>query len=381
MDISSILVLLIGLILGGAAIYLILHQREANLEAAKGEMREAFTSLSTEALIKTTDQFLKLANETLRGQIEKGEATLEEKRKLIDANLGKMAAVLEDLREKSTRLSTELSESRKETDKLRTTAEDLRTVLSSSQARGQWGERMVEDILNVVGLIENVNYVKQKQTDSGEKPDFTFFLPKERKVNMDVKFPLTHYERYVSAQSQSERDKERKSFLSDVKGHVKDVASRGYVDPAGGTVDYVLVFIPNESIYAFVHQNDPSLLDFALENHIILCSPITLYAVLSLIHQALSSFSMERKAGQIMALLAEFESQWQKYVESMNRMGKRIDDARKEFETLTTTRTRQLEKPLKKIKEIGSGPPLEESQTDADVDLLAESDSDEDSPP
>lgn len=370
-DLSSIIVLLVGLLLGAAIIYAVLRQREATLETAKGEMKEAFASLSAETLIKTTDQFLKLANETLRGQMEKGEATLEEKRKLIDANLEKMVAVLEDLKQRSTSLSTQLSESRKETDRLRSTAEDLRTVLSSSQARGQWGERMVEDILNVVGLVENVNYVRQKQTETGEKPDFTFFLPKNRKVNMDVKFPLVHYERYVSARSSSEREKELKKFLDDVKGHVKDVAARGYVDPGGGTVDYVLLFIPNESIYAFLHQNDPSLLDFALKKHIILCSPITLYAVLSLIHQALSSFAMERKAGQIMALLADFENQWQKYVESMNRMGKRIEDARKEFENLTSTRARQLEKPLQKIKELRPGP-------DADVDLLAESGGSED---
>lgn len=355
MDVSPIVLLLVGLVLGAAAIYVVFRYREMNLESAKGEMKNAFASLSAETLLQTTDQFLKLANETLKGQMEKGEASLEGKRKLIDANLEKMVAVIEDLKERSTTLSTQLAESRKETDRLRNTAEDLRTVLSSSQARGQWGERMVEDILNVVGLVENVNYVKQKQMDSGEKPDFTFILPRDKKVNMDVKFPLVHYERYITAQSQPERDEECKKFLDDVKGHVKDVAARGYVDPAGGTVDYVLLFIPNESIYAFLHQNDPNLLDLALRNHIILCSPITLYAVLSLIHQALSSFAMETKAGQIMALLAEFDKQWQKYVESMDRMGKRIEDARREFENLTSTRARQLEKPLQKIKELGPG--------------------------
>lgn len=357
MDILSIVFLLTGLVLGAVAVYWMLRQKETHLEAAKGEMKGAFADLSAQTLRQSIDQLLRLADEKLKGQMEKGEATLEEKRKLIDSNLEKMVKVLEELKERSTTLSTQLFESRKETDKLRGTAEDLRTVLSSSQARGRWGERMVEDILNVVGLVENVNYVKQKQMESGEKPDFTFFLPRERKVNMDVKFPLAHYERYVSTQSESEREKERKKFLEDVKGHVKEVASRGYIDPAGGTVDYVLLFIPNESIYAFLHQNDPTLLDLALEKRIILCSPITLYAVLSLIHQALSSFAVEGKARQIMALLADFEKQWLKYVESMDRMGKRIDDARKEFEHLTSTRTRQLEKPLQKIRLLEPGAP------------------------
>ncbi|MFQ6674264.1 MAG: DNA recombination protein RmuC, partial [Fidelibacterota bacterium] len=338
MEFSLIVVLLLGLVLGAGIVFLVVNRREANLDSARREMKNAFTSLSVETLEKATDQFLKLANETLKGQVEKGEATLEEKKKLIDSSIRNMVQVLEDLKKRSTVLSTQLEESHKETDKLRTTTENLRNVLSSSQARGQWGERMVEDILNVIGLVEDVNYVRQKQTDSGEIPDYTFFLPKEKKVNMDVKFPLANYERFVAADSDARRERDRKKFLNDVKRHLKDVAARGYVDPAAGTVDYVLVFIPNESIYAFLHQSDRDLLDLALKNRIILCSPITLYAVLSLIRQAVSSFAMEQKAGQIITLLRDFEGQWEMFVASMEKMGRRIEDAKKEFDHLTSTR-------------------------------------------
>ena len=73
--------------------------------------------------------------------------------------------------------------------------------LSSSQKRGQWGERIVEDILNVIGLIEGINYTKQGVVESGERPDFTFKLPKEKIIYMDVKFPLAHYERYIIGES------------------------------------------------------------------------------------------------------------------------------------------------------------------------------------
>ena len=100
----------------------------------------------------------------------------------------------------------------------------------------------------------------------------------------------------------------------------------------------MLVFIPNESIYAFIHQSDPDILEYALKNHIILCSPITLFAVLQLIHQAVSNFAMEERAGEIMGLVAEFEKQWNKYSEQLEKMGRRIADAQKEYDTLTTTR-------------------------------------------
>ena len=355
MEMTSITFLLVGVIIGAVIFYALLYNRDKRVEIDRSDIKDAFASLSLEALETSTRQFLRLASETLKGHVKKGEANLEEKKKLIDANLGNMATVLEDLRKQSVSLTVQLSESQKETDKLRETTQDLRNVLSSSQARGQWGERMVEDILNLIGFVEHVNYMKQHQIESGEKPDYTFLLPKDKRINMDVKFPLAHYEKYISSDSKIERDLEQKSFLEDVRGHIKDVASRGYIDSSGGTVDYVLLFIPNESIYAFLHQKDPDILKLALEKHIVLCSPITLYAVLSLIHQTVSSFAIEEKAGQIMVLLREFEKQWSKFIASMDKMGKRIDATRNEFEKLASTRTRQLEKPLAKIRDIELG--------------------------
>ena len=99
---------------------------------------------------------------------------------------------------------------------------------------------------------------------------------------MDVKFPLTHYENYISAESNQEEESEKKAFLTDVRNHVNEVSKRGYIDPKGSTVDYVLLFIPNEGIYAFLNQEDHTLIDFSLEKKILLCSPVTLYAILSL---------------------------------------------------------------------------------------------------
>ena len=330
---------------------------EALEEARKGDqegMEKTFESLSYAALKESTSEFLKLAKETLSTQTEAGEAKLDEKKKLIDARLETMGKNLDNLLKETVKLKTGLTSSQAETNRLRETTEDLRNVLSSSQARGQWGEKMVEDILNLVGLVEHINFVKQKQVESGEKPDFTFLLPNKKKVNLDAKFPLAHYERFVAADDEAIKETEKKHFLADVKGHIKAVADRDYINPAENTVDYVLVFIPNESIYAFIHQSDPAILDFALEKRIILCSPITLYAVVSLIHQAVSNFAMEERAGEIMKLLADFQKQWDLFKGVLETMGKRIESAQMEYEKLTTTRTRQLEKPLNKIEEIRS---------------------------
>jgi DNA recombination protein RmuC len=204
--------------------------------------------------------------------------------------------------------------------------------------------------LNVIGLIEGVNYTKQGVVDSGERPDFTFKLPKEKIINMDVKFPLAHYEKYIDSDDEQIRASEKNAFLKDVKKHVRDITKRSYIDPSSGTLDYVLMLVPNESIYSFINKEDSAVIDFALENKVLLCSPLTLYAILSLIHQATRNFAMEEKATEVMNLLNTFRLQWSNYVEAMGKMGKRIDDAKKEYTKLVTTRTNQLEKPLNKIE-------------------------------
>ena len=71
---------------------------------------------------------------------------------------------------------------------------------------------------------------------------------------MDVKFPLAHYEKYIDTEDEQVRINEKNSFLKDVKKHVKDITKRSYIDPAAGTLDYVLMLVPNESIYSFINK-------------------------------------------------------------------------------------------------------------------------------
>lgn len=169
---------------------------------------------------------------------------------------------------------------------------------------------------------------------------------------MDVKFPIAHYEDFLAAENEGVKATEKKQFLTDVRNHVKAVSQRSYIDPAGGTVDYVLLFIPNESIYSFINQEDHGLLDYAMERKIVLCSPLTLYAVLSLIRQSVASFAVEKQAGNLQQLVQDFSQQWEKFVEKMDAMGKSLSAKQNHFDTLKTTRSNTLEKPMGKIIDL-----------------------------
>ncbi len=341
-------------------------EKAAEMEKIVAQLKESFGALSSEALSKSTSDFIKIANETLKNQSTLNEQTLESKKALIDqtlknmkGDLGKVEELMQKM-EKDRKLSygalaQQLQQSSEMTQRLQQTTNRLNTALTHSQMRGQWGERMAEDVLRLAGFIEGVNYLKQKTGENtGSRPDFTFLLPHNLKVNMDVKFPLTNYISYLNSESKPEKEQFKKQFLKDVRDRVKEVKGRDYINPADNTVDYVIVFIPNEQVYAFINETNQQLMDEALQNKVILSSPLTLYAVLAVIRQAVDNFNLEKTATEILNLLAEFNKQWNNYKDSMDKMGKRIDDAQKEFLNLTGTRTNQLERPLKKIEDLRS---------------------------
>jgi len=353
---SEIFIFIFGVGLGGGAVWFFNRKQMESLLDNQEQLKDAFGNLSKEALDANLDSFLKLAESKFSDLVGKSGEQLGKKKELIDSTLKEMKSDLKSLSDNTIALKSQMEESRKSVGELSDTTSQLRQILSSSQARGQWGERMVKDILDFIGLVEGINYTEQSQVSDGtERPDFTFFLPDDKTLNMDVKFPLAHYEKYVAADNDLEKEAEKKAFLKDVRNRVKEVAKRSYINPEGGTVDYVLLFIPNESIYAFLNQEDIDLIDFSLENKILLCSPITLYAVLSLIRQAVSNFAMEQKAGEMQIQVGIFAKQWVNFIEKLDALGKSLGTVSTHYEDLKGTRLRALEKPMDKIRDLQLG--------------------------
>ena len=341
---------------GGFFVWFFRNREIKAFEHNRANMKDEFQTLSNKVLLDNQEKFMELASLKFSDLLQNSDNQLENKKKLIDSTLKDMKENLENLSKNTAHLEGQMKASKESVGKLTDTTSQLRQILSSSQARGQWGERMVEDILDFIGLVEGINYSQQVQVTSGrDRPDFTFFLPDEMVINMDVKFPLVHYERYIAADNQIEKSVEKKAFLSDVRNRINEVSKRGYIDPKGGTVDYVLLFIPNESIYAFLNQEDHALIDFSLEKKILLCSPITLYAILSLIRQAISNFSMEKKAGEMQELVGQFKDQWNKFSGKISSMGTSLNALNNHYENLRGPRIRELEKPMDKIIELELG--------------------------
>jgi len=339
----------------------------AELRRGLAEERAALEARQDAVMAAALDQLVTTNHALVGDGRAEVREELETKKELIDAQLsgvndrmaqlGDLVTRLERDREaKFGALAEQLALQQEGITGLNQTTQSLREALSNTKSRGQWGERMAEDVLRLAGFVRDVNYRRNRAIEAGGLPDFTFFMPQELFLHMDVKFPLDNYLRFLECESELDAHRCRDAFLRDVRTHVKTLAARGYADN-DDTVDYVLMFIPNEALYAFIHEHDSSILDDALQRGIVMCSPLTLFAVLAVVRQSIESFQVERTAQEILGLLVELDKQWDKYVERMGKLGRSLDTARRDFDELTGTRQRGVERVLRKVEALRAHQP------------------------
>ena len=349
-------------------------------ESVNASVAGAMHQLSERARLDR-EESIKMAAEKVAAS---GGEQLGTKAQVIDTTLQNLAG---QMNQRLDALSTELQQLRefnssqysgveKAVAALSLRTDNLKEVLSSSQKRGQWGERVVEDMLRAAGFVENVNYAKQDINATGGRPDYKFMMPPNRVLFMDVKFPHDKYAEHFNAETDALRNQAKSEFVKAVKGHVDALAKRDYVNNAKEeALDYVLMFLPIESITGFIHEADPTLIDYALARKVVLCSPLALYSFLVVIRQATDSFHTEQTASSIMQQINKFNGEWQKYV-------KAVDEVKDTFTKLTDkiddigtggTRFNKLNVPIKAIEKMRTKqgiPELDSGDETADNDEL-----------
>lgn len=366
-----LLVALLAAVLGAVAAGVVTNRRRQadtglvdELRAELTAQRRAFEDQREQSLHEAVRSVVTVASEQLGLQARAGADQLDARNEVVGSRLSEMAAQLERVRGLVAELDQQraagladvaarLEATGQVTAQLTQTTDALRRALASPQARGQWGERMAEDVLRTAGFVHGVNYVTQQSSQTG-RPDFTFPLPAGRCVHMDVKFPLDNYLRHLEAATDHERDVAKAAFLKDVRRRITEVSRRDYVDPANGTLDQVLLFLPNEHLYGFVHQCDPGLIDLALQHKVVLCSPLTLFAVLAVIRQSVDDHLTEQRSAEILDTLSAFSGQWERFTEHLEKVGTRLDSARRAFDETNGVRRRQLERQLDRIDDLRS---------------------------
>ncbi len=270
-----------------------------------------------------------------------------------------MQSFEKDRDQKYGNLENELKNASLTTLRLHETTNKLNDILGNVKLRGQWGERMAEDIIRNAGLIEGVNYKKQStMVSSTAKPDYTFLLPDNHIINMDVKFPLDNYLKMVNATESDQRERYLKEFICNVKDRVKEIKNRGYIDPKDNTLDFVLIFIPNEQVFGLIQEEIPELMDEALRQKVVLCSPFTLYAMLSVVRQAFENFRFESNLKKIIQKIDQFAKIYGKFKDRFLDIGKSIEKLDGVYEDIKTKSFKQLDTKINQIEKFKKGDQL-----------------------
>src|SRR6478752_6802397 len=215
------------------AIAQVREQASAERDAAVTAALQQSAVLQREQLGSTAAQVHQQVNADLSSKKDLIDARLDQVHAEMRGELTKLSEMVSTLGRSSAAsfgsVNSSLQAHAEVANTLAESTRSLREALANPQVRGQWGERMAEDVLRLAGFHENINYVKQTQIEGGTgRPDYTFPMPKGHALYMDVKFPMASYLRYLEVDTNAEREVHLKRFLSDVRLRVKELAKRDY---------------------------------------------------------------------------------------------------------------------------------------------------------
>lgn len=306
-------------------------QHRQDIEEMKKEFHLQFENLANRIFEEKTSKFKKDSEEGLGQLLNPLRERLQEFQKKVDESFGQQAKEQFSLKEEINRIVLA-------NEKITVQAENLTNALKGeSKTQGNWGEVILEKILEDSGLQKNVTYRVQAdlQNTEGERlrPDVIVMLPEDKHIIVDSKVSLTHYEQYFSESDDTKRAALLKQFLSSVRSHVVGLEQRKYQDTEKlNTPDFVLMFIPIEGAYALAVQQDTALHSYAWDKRVAIVCPSTLFISLKTIANLWRIETQNRNTLEIARQGGGLYDKVVGFVEEMERLGERIDKTKEVYD-------------------------------------------------
>ena len=345
---------------------------EAELDSERKQVQHRIDSLN-EAKEALTNQFKNLANEILE----------DKTKKFAEQNAQQLDILLKPLQTKLTEFKEQVSSSYEKESrerfalkheierlanlnlKMSDEARSLTNVLKGdSKIQGNWGELVLESILESSGLRKGEEYLVQDshtQADGSRlQPDVIIKLPEGRHLVIDSKVSITAYARHTEAASPDEADKELLAHIQSIRQHIQGLSGKNYAGIADiASVDFVLMFIPIEPAFLSALKSAPNLYQEALSKNIVLVCPSTLMATLRTVAHLWRQDQQNKNAMEIARQCANLYDKFVGFVEDLEQIGKRLDQAQSSyhdaFNKLKTGKG-NLIKAAEKVKELGVKP-------------------------
>jgi len=263
-------------------------------QQAEGQLREAFQALSADALKTNNEAFLHLAETRLTQARAEATGDIEARKKAIEHLLEPMAKTLDqvdrEIKESERRRVQSGAELIQQIASLDTTGKDLRSqtarlvdALKRPGVRGRWGELQLKRVIELAGMIEHCDFEEQQTLTGDERrlrPDVIVRLPGGKHVVIDAKAPLDAYLKALDAPDETTRQALLADHAKQVRVHLTQLAAKGYAAHVQPGPDFVVMFLPGEMFFSAALEQDPSLIEFGVEQRVIPASPTTLIALL-----------------------------------------------------------------------------------------------------
>jgi DNA recombination protein RmuC len=314
------------------------EEKLALLEDARSRLTDAFKALSAEALRESSTSFLALARTSLekyqegaRGDLEKRERSIAELLAPVRDGLGKLDGQLREL-EKAREgaygaLTAQLRGMAEAQGELRAEAGNLVRALRAPQVRGRWGELQLKRVVELAGMLDHCDFHEQQSVegDAGrQRPDLVVHLPGDRQVVVDAKAPLSAYLEAMEAKDDATRTARLADHARQLRTHVAALSRKSYWEQFPSTPEFCILFLPGENFYAAALEADPSLLEGAASQRIILATPTTLIALLKAVSYGWQKDAAAENAEQIQALGRELYKRIVDLGGHFSRLGKTI---------------------------------------------------------
>ena len=296
------------------------------LEEARVVLSKEFKLLSNEIVEQKQKQLTEHSKETMNALIEPMQASLKDFKqkfeKVHEEDIAGRASLVEQLKQLQ-QLNQQMSSD----------AQNLTQALKGDQKlQGNWGELILEKLLEKSGLQKGKEFECEKsfQTEDGKRlrPDVIIRLPDEKRIVIDSKVSLTHYEQAISATDEVEKTQAIKQHLLSLQKHIKELAQKKYEQLEGlNAPDFVLMFIPIEGAYLLAVEQSPELFENAFEQRVAVVTPTTLFTTLKTVEQL---WRYERQSEHTVKLIrraADVHDKFVGFVENFEKVGKQLNTA------------------------------------------------------